>query len=246
MDREIDNNDASNGKIKLLFIGGLAIQILAMGLIGFGVVSVTEPVAINNTILGTLIATLSVFLLFKQTHIQRKQADIEEKMLRYETEPVLEVVNKDIESNNVQLEISNYGHGVAVNLELCCYVQAPDVEWFKGRVSRTPIHRLGESGPLEDSSIRPQEEPADYIAETITVGRTNEDSDQIHESVFETVVGKVIDRSNSGNIQVSLWITAMPKIGDHEVRADVCEPFTVRLDQTPPRSDLQTIYEFQQ
>lgn len=228
-------------RAKMGFLIAIVFQVLGLFLVGFGIVPVVNPTAVNNTILGSLVASFSVYLLYWQTKIQKRQTSIEEKMLKYETEPVLEVVDKDPTNNNLNLTITNYGHGVAIDLELCCKVTSPDIDWFEGVTSYTPINKLDDSEVLEDSSIRPQEEPKKYRSESVTVGRIS-DGCETHRS-FEAVMEQLEDED--GEINISLWISAKPKVGNHSVEAKVSEDIQLDLGWNVERLDLEAAHDFQ-
>lgn len=233
-----------NTVIKLVFIATLIVLVLGMIVVASGITPIEEQTAANNALLGAILATISVYILYWQTRIQEKQIEIEETMLEYETKPILEVVDVDFNKNDIMLIIANYGHGVALNLKLNCLVEAPNVDWFKGTVSQIPVKKLNESKVLEDSSVRPQEEPREFIAQSVTVGRLeNQEGSEDHSS-FETTMNELI-RSGAGEIRISFWITGNPKVGKDTVQSKVCGKFTIDLSPKLEPPDVETCYAFQ-
>lgn len=230
--------------VKRLFAIAVVGQISVMILVAFEVFPVTQPTAVNNTLLGSLLATVSSYILYWQTKLQENQAEIEEKMFDLETKPVLEVVNKSFNNNDVEIKLTNYGHGVAVDLQLNCRITAQDVSWYEGMTCQTSLKRIGESGVLEDSSIRPQEEPNQFIAKSVNVRREQDSEGSSVDSSFETVMDQLLEEE-AEKIKVSLWVSGDSKIGRHKVEAEVCDTFELQNPINIPQSDLQTSYKFQ-
>lgn len=229
--------------VKIGFGAVVIIQLLVMGLISFGFVEVSKPIAANDTLLGSILATISAYLLYSQLQIQKRQTNIEEKILDYETKPVLEVVEKNFEGNSVEVSMANYGYGVGVDLHLNCRVEAPEIEWFEGTDSSTPLKRKDEENVLEDTSIRPQKDPDTYRANNITIGRKIGNY-RVDNSTFETTMGDLLEEDDV-TIHVELWVSGSPKVGNHTIEERVCEKFTIDSSIRAPRPDLQNSYQFQ-
>lgn len=234
---------SKDDSIKALFATVILIQLIVMVLVSFGTIPVAKPVAVSDTILGSILATLSAYLLYWQVQLQERQADVEEKMLDYETKPLLEIVDKDFEGNSAEVLVANYGHGVCVDLRLKCRVTAPEVDWFEGVDSSTPIKRKDGDTVLEDTSIRPQEEPDTYWANTVTIGRRIDESEEDH-STFETTMWDLLDEEGA-EVHVGLWATGKPKVGDYTVQEKICDKFVIESSTNIPRPDLQNSYQFQ-
>lgn len=233
--------------IRAVFLALLLVFALLMVFVGLGVITVTKPLALNEALLGGLLSLISAYLLYSQTHLLKKQVEIEDKLLSYETEPALEVISCDFRGNGIVLEITNYGHGVAQDLEIECFVSCPEVDWYSGVPRRTPLHRYSESEDetLEDSSIRPQEEPSTFIAKSIEVARIVENGQStIHESAFETLM-RELQSENDAKVTVSMTLVGKDTVGEEEYSAPACEDFTTNLSETPQDPTLQEVFEFQ-
>jgi hypothetical protein len=239
-----ENPLSRDDAVKVIFAGVLLIEIGFMIAVVFGRISVNEPTAVNDMLLGAILATISAYILYWQTQIQREQTQIEEKMLEYETKPVLEVVDAEFDKNDLILTITNYGHGVAVDLKLNCLVETQDVDWFRGVVSQTPLKKSDGAKVLEDTSVRPQEEPREYIAQSVTAGRKlDSDNGEDHSSI-ETLMNEMV-RQDVRQVSVSLWITGRPKVGNYNVKEKVCHQFVVDPTEIVDNPELQRVYQFQ-
>lgn len=229
--------------VRNVFILLLLILVIALILIGFGIIPVTKPPSISNAILGAILATISAYILYWQTKIQERQAEIEKTMLDYETKPIIEVVDKKFDSNSVTVSLTNYGNGVAVDLHLNCSITTFDVDWFDGINSQTPLKRARDGELLEDTSIRPQEEPATYSTKGITAGRRDAQGSEVHSS-FETIMENLFDEDDA-DLSVRLWVTANPEVGEYSVEDEVCDEININTSTRVSQYDLQTIYGYQ-
>lgn len=210
------------------------------------IIFVSRPVAVTEALLGATLSAITAYLLYSQTRIFRRQADIEEKMLAFETEPSLEVVDKKFRGNDVIVEIANYGHGIAQELELQCQVTCPDIEWYNGVPYETPLKRYDpdEERTFEDSSVRPQEEPTTYIAESVRVARTIRDADtDFTESGFETLLREL--SGEDGDVSVHLEVRGQSTVKGEYCSVDVCDDFTADLAVLSESPSLQEVYQYQ-
>jgi len=210
------------------------------------IISVSRPVAVTEALLGATLTAITAYLLYSQTRIFRRQADIEEKMLAFETEPSLEVVDKEFRGNDVLVDIANYGHGIAQELKLQCRVTCRDVDWYNGVPHETPLKRYDpdEERTFEDSSVRPQEEPTTYIAEPVRVAREIRDADSdLIESGFETLLREL--SGEDGDVTVYLKVRGQSTLEDEDCSADVCDDFTADLTVLSESPSLQEVYQFQ-
>ena len=228
---------------RYIFGGVVALQVIALIIVGIGLISVTKPASISNALLGSILATISAYIMYWQAKIREKQVYIEGLMLDYETKPIVEVVDKSFDANTVKVSLTNYGNGVAVELYLNCIITASNVDWFEGINSKTPIKRKRDGELLEDTSIRPQEEPDTYVAKGITAGRKDNEGREIYSS-FETIMGHLFEE-NDVDITVSLFVTGQPKVGDYSVKDEVCDDVMISSSTQVPQYDLDTIYSFQ-
>lgn len=210
------------------------------------IISVSRPVAVTEALLGATLTAITAYLLYSQTRIFRRQADVEEKMLAYETEPSLEVVDKEFRGNDVLVEIANYGHGIAQDLKLQCRVICPEVDWYNEVPYETPLKRYDrdDERTFEDSSVRPQEEPTTYIAEPVRIGREIRDAESdFTESGFEILLREL--SGEDGDVTVHLEVRGQSTVEDEDCSADVCDDFTADLSVLPESPSLQEVYQFQ-
>jgi len=230
-------------KVQIVFSTLLISQLIALILVGIGSVTVTKPASISNAILGAILATISAYILYQQTKIQERQLKIEKSMLDYETKPIVEVVDKEFNSNSVTVSLTNYGNGVAVDLQLNSSITTSDVDWFDGIISTTPLKRKQNGELIEDTSIRPQEEPDTYSTRGITAGRRDAQDNEVHSS-FETIMQNLYEEDDA-ELNIQLWVTANPEVGDYAVEDSVCDDIKIRTSTQVPQYDLQTIYGYQ-
>lgn len=233
--------------VRAVFLVLLVVFAVLMVLVGLDVITVSRPLALNEALLGGLLSLISAYLLYSQTHLLKKQVEIEDKLLSYETEPALEVISCDFRGNEIILDIANYGHGVAQDLEIECLVSCPKVDWYSGVPRRTHLQRYIESEDrtLEDSSIRPQEEPSSFIAKSVKVARIVENGQStIDESAFETLM-RELQSENDAKVTVSMTLVGKDTVGEDEYSASACEDFTTNLSETPQDPTLQEVFEFQ-
>lgn len=226
-----------------ILIGTFSVLMLLTSL---EIIFVSSTVAVTEALLGATLTAITAYLLYSQTRIFRRQADIEEKMLAFETEPSLEVVDKEFRGNDVLVDIANYGHGIAQELKLQCRVTCPDVEWYNGVPYETPLKRydMDEERTFEDSSVRPQEEPTTYIAEPVQVAREIRDADSdFTESGFETLLREL--SGEGGDVTVHLEVRGQSTVEDEDCSADVCDDFTAGLTVLSESPSLQEVYQFQ-
>lgn len=234
--------------VQFMFGTIVIIQSLALALVGLGIISVNRPIAVSNTLLSTVLATISAYLLYSQVKIRERQVDIEEKMLAYETEPSLEIVNRKFRGDDAIISIANYGHGVAQELTLICTVTADSVDWYEGVESRTQLKRYDqdEDVVLEDSSLHPQENPELFIAESITVERIPTGEDESVSAGFESRMMELADE-NSGNIGISLIVEARSRVDEiGEVQEQAGDSLVVPLSHIPDTPNLQKVARYQQ
>jgi hypothetical protein len=241
---------ASNLKVaRVLFAVGVGIFALLMALIGTEIITVNKPVAVNDALLGGLLSLISLYILYAQSDMMKKQVKIEDRLLAYETEPSLEVISREFQGNNGLFELTNYGHGVAQNLCLECFVECPDVEWYSGFPIRTRLHRYDKSDDklLEDSSVRPQEDSSCFMAKSIKVGRLQEVEGGEREpdkSAFETLIREL--QTSDATVTVSIDVICTDTVSDEEYCITACEDFTTDLSKVPEGPSLQEVYKFQQ
>lgn len=229
---------------RLMFIVGLILQIIALFFVAFEVIQTNQTAAISNALLGSTLATVSAYILYRQTVISKRQVDVEEKMLDNATKPVIEVVNKEFRSNSAEILLTNYGNGVAIRLNLHCLVEAPNVDWFEGVNSSTPLKRKSEeNGILEDTSIRPQEEPDSYSAKQITIGRKNATGEEVHSS-FETVMSQLFSEEDV-EIMINFSVRGDSKVKKYSAEDEICDTIKINSSTQVPQHDLETIYNYQ-
>jgi len=126
------SDTTEQNKVRRIFAFLLVSQLIGIILVGLGIIPVTQPASISNAILGAILATISAYILYRQTKIQERQLKIEKLMLDYETKPIVEVVDKTFDSNSITVSLTNYGNGAAVDLQLNCFITTSDVSWFEG------------------------------------------------------------------------------------------------------------------
>ena len=229
--------------MRRIFAFLLVSQLIGIILVGLGIIPVTQPASISNAILGAILATISAYILYRQTKIQERQLKIEKLMLDYETKPIVEVVDKTFDSNSITVSLTNYGNGAAVDLQLNCFITTSDVSWFEGVNSTTPLKREQNGDLLEDTSIRPQEEPDTYSTKGITAGRKDTQDNRVHSS-FETIIENLFEEDDA-ELNVRLWVTANPEVGDYSVEDEICDEINISTTTQVPQYDLQTIYAYQ-
>jgi hypothetical protein len=96
---------------------------------------------------------------------------------------------------------------------------------------------------LEDTSIRPQEEPDTYSTKGITAGRKDTQDNRVHSS-FETIIENLFEEDDA-ELNVRLWVTANPEVGDYSVEDEICDEINISTTTQVPQYDLQTIYAYQ-
>jgi len=233
--------------IDIVFAIAISVLALLMFVIGIGLLGIQNQQAAISTILGAMLTLVTIYLMFEQTEIRRRQLDVEEQLLEYETEPKIEVIDRNFRESKIEVQLANYGHGVAQNLEIECLLLSPDSEWFEGSPTRISLQRYNEDADevLEDNSIRPQEEPATFISEEILLGRIPEQETDATESTATTRLRELVE-NGEGNIELKITLYGYLITDDScLVSTPVGESLTVPIGDLPPNPGLKALSDYQ-
>lgn len=119
-----------------------------------GTVSQTTA-AVGGIFINSLL-TISLLLVYtSMAKTQEKQAEL----LELERKPLLEISDYWIDGDKIEIEISNYGGGLATDLELATVVDFEEGEKVEPDTVSTPTYRLNEDGERKNErSIKPHRE----------------------------------------------------------------------------------------
>lgn len=240
--------DGGTGRGWLIAYILVAIGLIA-GMLGvnLGYFSVQDPVSVTTTLLSALLTATIILLTQRQVELSRAQVEMEKRLLRFDTEPSIEVVDRWFEGDDVYLKLANYGNGVAQNLTLTCSVRCPQVEWFNPATSLTLLRRVdSEAGRiLEDTSVRPQEKPATFVAKTITVARIPEGETATVTEGFQTCF-RSLKSNGKGKAIVEYRLTGDANvIEDYSIDRSAGESLTVELADLPDPPTAEAVYQYQ-
>lgn len=234
--------------------GGLIVYIIVAVLIVVGMVSVNigyvtvqRPANVSTTLLSALLTATVIFLTYQQVKLKKTQVEMEKRLLRFDTEPSIEIVDRWFEDDDVYLKLSNYGHGVAQNLALTCIVECPETDWFRPVQSQTPLRRYDSEADsvLEDTSARPQEEPSTFVAKNVTVARIPEGETKPINEEFQTCFRSLKSRGN-GTVTVEYRLTGDANvIEDYNINRPAGDSMTAELDDLPDSPTAETVYQYQ-
>ncbi|WP_156224471.1 hypothetical protein [Haloferax gibbonsii] len=231
----------------------IAYIVLSLGLVGgmvgvnFGYITVQNPVSVTTTLLSALLTATVILLTQRQLELSKAQVEMEKRLLRFDTEPSIEVVDRWFEGDDVYLKLANYGHGVAQNLALTCTVDCPEIDWFRSAVSQTPLRRYDpeDNRVLEDTSARPQEEPATFVAKNVTVARIPEGEGTPIEEEFQTSFRSLVS-NGSGRVTVEYRLIGDANvIEDYAIDRAAGDSMTVELSDLPDSPTAEVVYRYQ-
>lgn len=233
--------------VKIFFSLVILLQLGGLISLALGMWEVNRPTEISNTLVSSLLATITAYLLYTQTDLQKQLLDLENKMLKHETQPALEVVDKRYRNDDVILDIANYGNGIAQNLVLVCEVVPEDVEWYNGVPSRTSLkeYHEDEDYTLDTSSILPQETPETFLAESVTVSRIPSGETEPVEAGFSSRMAELRNEDES-DVTIRFEVHAESKVGQEEILTDIGEPITLSMSDIPESPTISSVYKYQQ
>lgn len=82
----------------------------------------------------------------------------QKEILRVEKLPEIEISSCSLDGDDLEVVLSNYGHGLAKNVSFQTVVHAPDVEGFDPMLVETRARRVTENAETTlEQSVRPQE-----------------------------------------------------------------------------------------
>lgn len=239
----------SNTELGWLIAYSIVAVVLVGGMIGVsqGYIAVQKPVSVTITLLSVLLTATTILLTYKQVELKKTQVEMNKQLLRFNTEPSIEIVARWFEGDDVYFKLANYGHGVAQNLALTCAVECPETDWFQPVSSRTSLRRYDSDDDcvLEDTSARPQEEPATFVAKNVTVERLPEGKTEPVREEFQTCFQSLISRGN-GSVTVEYRLIGDANvIEDYNINRSAGDSMTVELTDLPDSPTAKTIYEYQ-
>lgn len=223
--------------------------LLVGGMVGvnIGYITVQRPISVTTTLLSALLTATVILLTQRQVQLSRTQVEMEKRLLRFDTEPSIEVVERWFEGDDVYLKLANYGHGVAQNLALTCAVESPETDWFQPAMSRTPLRRYDSAAErvLEDTSARPQEKPATFVAKNVTIARIPEGEIKPIKEGFQTCFRSLVS-NGSGSATVEYRLTGDANvIEDYAIDRSAGDNMTVELADLPECPTAEAVYRYQ-
>jgi hypothetical protein len=241
----MDSDIGWGGLIAYIIVAVLLVAGLVSVNIGF--ITVQRPISVSTALLSALLTATIIFLTYQQVELKKTQVEMEKRLLRFDTEPSIEIVDKWFEDDDIYIKLANYGHGVAQNLELSCIVECPETDWFQPVESRTLLRRFDPETDriLEDTSARPQEEPVTFIAKNVTVGRIPTGESKPITEEFQTSLRSLKSRGN-GSVTVEYRLIGDANvIEDYSINLPVGDSMTAELDDLPDPPTAETVYQFQ-
>lgn len=240
--------DSDNGLGWLIAYLIVAVGLLVgMVVVNTGYVTVQQPISVTTTLLSVLLTATVILLTYRQVELNRTQVEMEKRLMRFDTEPSIEVIDRWFEGDDLYLKLANYGHGVAQNLALTCAVECPKTDWFQPAVSRTPLRRYESAADrvLEDTSARPQEKPATFVAKNVTVARIPEGETTQTTEEFQTCFRSLVSGGN-GSATVEYRLTGDANvIEDYAIDRSAGDSVTVELADLPDSPTAEAVYRYQ-
>lgn len=237
--------DYSKLDIPLMLFSGVVVALfLFMVAVNAGWIEVQNQVSANDTLFGGILTAISVYILYSQTKLQERQTEIDERTLEYETQPELQVVSVNYSNDNVEVELVNYGRGVATDLNIITELDCDDVSWYQSAQCRTPLYRLDEPGePSVDDSIRPSNSPQTYVAESVKIGREPEDGSGVTEDAPEVLLDNLAKHSDEP-VSITISIQALAVATD-DVLLEQCDKMVTLLSELPDSPRLSDFQNYQ-
>lgn len=106
-------------------------------------------------VIGSLILSGLLVLLYRR----------QQQLLKMERRPIIEVGDYNFEDGTAEILLSNYGEGVATDLELVTAVKFEGTETLKPEKASAPFRRSGEDHRRLERSIRPHQELVRFEAD---------------------------------------------------------------------------------
>lgn len=121
-----------------------------------GTDNITQSEATTGNILVNGLLTISLILTYlKMAQTQQKEA----KLAELERKPLLEVPDFSINGESIELEVSNYGGGLATDMRLATVVEFEGRGKIQPGIASVPLRRASNSSrPKNSRSIRPHDE----------------------------------------------------------------------------------------
>ena len=111
---------------------------------------------LNNltALTSILLSTASVGLTAALVVLYRQQ----QQLLRIEKLPEIEIADREIDGDQLDVVLSNYGHGLAKDVRFCTSVHAPDADGFEPMLVESRARRVNEDAETTlERSVRPQQ-----------------------------------------------------------------------------------------
>jgi len=144
------------------------------------------------------IASLGLTAVLVRLYYQQKE------LVRVEKLPEIEISSRRIEGDELEVEISNYGRGLAKNVEYQTVIHAPNADNFEPLLVRSRAQRLSvNSETTLERSIQPHESRIRFRG-TPTFGWRSDG--QKHRYANFSTAARTLDDQNIGSIWFQIYV----------------------------------------
>lgn len=101
------------------------------------------------------LATVSLVILYRQ---QKKILNDQKEFLKLERLCEIELANQYADGDDLEIQLSNYGHGIAKNIRFCTSISAPNSDHIEPALIESRARRLNtDDSPTFEQAIHPHE-----------------------------------------------------------------------------------------
>ena len=182
-----------------------------------------------------LTATL-VFLYYQQKEI-----------LRVERLPEIEISSRSLDGDDLEVVLSNYGHGLAKNVSYHTVVHAPNAEKFEPILVNTRTRRVTDDSDITlEQSVLPHEAHVTFRG-TPNMGYQWED--ETHRFADFSSGFRHLNRADIDSVWFQIYIVVDDQLGRCQMKplfrpARNPGDFVKEVDVSDGRIDLKTAYDF--
>jgi hypothetical protein len=196
---------------------------------------IDAPVAwfLNNaaTIASLGLTATLVFLYYQQKEI-----------LRVERLPEIEISSRCLDGDDLEVVLSNYGHGLAKNVSYHTVVHAPDAEKFEPILVNTRTRRVNDdSDTTLEQSVRPHEAQVTFRG-TPNMGYQRED--KTHRFADFSSGFRHLNQADIDSVWFQIYIVVDDQLGGCQMKPlfwPARNPGDI--DVSDDRIDLETAYD---
>jgi len=200
---------------------------------------IDAPVAwlLNNAAtLASLGLTATLVILYYQ----------QKEILRFERLPEIEISSRSLDGDDLEVVLSNYGHGLAKNVIYHTVLHAPNAEKFEPMLANTRARRVTEDSDTSlEQSIRPQEAQVTFRG-TPNLGYQRED--ETHRFADFSSGFRHLNLADIDSVWFQIYIVVDDQLGECQMKplfwparnpGDIAK----EVDVSDGRIDLETAYD---